>query len=267
MTERADQLILNYVSAAADAAHGVLRADQRLDFSRRLRARIEQERQGSQSARDVAKVLARFGDPQALVAREARRLAEGQAAEQEPEAPAQFPKIRDDPGLPPGVAKSVKLAQDRLSRRPGRGMPLAGLRRAVMSSANPMTTEGRDAGTIVKEHPRETLAMALLLVAALMVPFNLPSVAIFTVPIIIWAIGTVIVLLSDSWTWRDRLLGTSAPILGYSVGGVLIGGLRVGATAGFERFFTEFFNVSGIMFMIGAGLGVVLLAYRLFNVS
>ncbi|MFD9950307.1 hypothetical protein ACFWYW_18205 [Nonomuraea sp. NPDC059023] len=256
------------MSAAADAAHGVLRADQRLDFSRRLRARIEQERQGSQSAREVAKVLARFGDPQALVAREARRLAEGQqAGEREPEPTSAFPKIRDDPGLPPGAAKSIKLAQDRLSRRPGRGMPLAGLRRAVMSGANPMTTEGRDAGTIVKEHPRETLAMALLLVAALLVPFNLPSVAIFTVPVIIWAIGTVIVLLSDDWTWRDRLLGTSAPILGYSVGGVLIGGLRVSATAGFERFFTEFFNVSGIMFMIGTGLGVVLLAYRLFNVS
>ncbi|MFC7102558.1 hypothetical protein ACFQQB_20145 [Nonomuraea rubra] len=68
--------MLNYVSKAADAAHGVLRADQRLDFAKRLRARIEVERHGSQSAREVAKVLARFGDPAALVEREARRLAE-----------------------------------------------------------------------------------------------------------------------------------------------------------------------------------------------
>ncbi|MFI6295769.1 hypothetical protein ACIBEJ_29520 [Nonomuraea sp. NPDC050790] len=255
------------MSKAADAAHGVLRADQRLDFSRRLRARIEQERHGSQSAREVAKVLARFGDPRALVDREARRLAEARKEQEEPESTARFPQIRDDPGLPPGAARSIRLAQDRLARRPGRGMPLAGLRRAAMSSANPMSTEGRDAGTIVKENPRETIAMLLLLVAALLVPFNLPPVAIFAVPVVVWAIGTVIVLISESWTWRDRLLGTSAPILGYTVGGVLVGGLRVGASAGFDRFFTEFFNVSGIMFMIGTGLGVILLAYRLFNVS
>ncbi|MEU1388741.1 MULTISPECIES: hypothetical protein [unclassified Nonomuraea] len=75
MIERADQMVLNYVSRAADAAHGVLRPDQRLDFARRLRARIEAERRGSQDARDVAKVLTRFGDPVALVEREARRLA------------------------------------------------------------------------------------------------------------------------------------------------------------------------------------------------
>ncbi|MGW4793688.1 hypothetical protein ACWEPC_14935, partial [Nonomuraea sp. NPDC004297] len=75
MIERADQLVLNYVSKAADAAHGVLRADQRLDFAGRLRARVEAERRGSQDAREVAKVLARFGDPVELVEREARRLA------------------------------------------------------------------------------------------------------------------------------------------------------------------------------------------------
>ncbi|WP_157249118.1 hypothetical protein [Nonomuraea typhae] len=274
--ERADQLILNYVSKAADAAHGVLSADQRLDFAKRLRARIEHERRGSQNAREVVRVLERFGDPAALVAREAHRLAERDRApdgtavlprvDGTPGA-AHFPTIRDDAELPRSAAQHVRLARDRLSRRPGRGMPLAGLRRAVMSSANPMTTEGRDAVTIAREHPRETVAMALLLVAALMVPFNLPAVAIFRVPVIIWAIGAVIVLVSDSWTLRDRLMGIGAPIVGYGLGGVVVGGLRVGSEAGFDRFFTEFFNVSGIMFMIGAGIGVVLLAYRLFNVS
>lgn len=268
--ERADQLILNYVSKAADAAHGVLTPDQRLDFAKRLRARIEQERHGSQNARAVAKVLARFGDPAALVERERRRLAAPR--DDEPAAAAHprtavFPQIRDDPALPPGVSLHRRLAEERLARRPGRGMPLAGLRRAVMAGANPMTTEGRDAGTIVKEHPRETLALGLLVLAALLVPFNLPAVAIFRVPVLVWALGALLVVISDSWALRDRLAGAGAPIFGYAVGGVVVGGLRVGGEAGVDRFFTEFFNVSGIMFMIGAVLGVILLAYRLFNVS
>src|SRR5690606_39490419 len=61
--ERADQMILNYVSKAADAAHGVLSPEQRADFARRLRARIEAERRAGDGAGDVARLLARFGDP------------------------------------------------------------------------------------------------------------------------------------------------------------------------------------------------------------
>ncbi|MEQ4717393.1 hypothetical protein [Nonomuraea sp. B19D2] len=304
MIERADQLVLNYVSRAADAAHGVLRADQRLDFAKRLRARIEVERRGSQNAREVSKVLARFGDPVALVEREARRLAEagvptkrdpaagvaGAAAETPPQraaAPEQrpgtlesgsalrqeagstmrFPTIVDDGDVPPGVQAYRRIAQESLGRRPGRGLPFAGLRRVAMRSANPMATGGRDARTIVKEHSRETAAMAILVVAALLLPFDLPPVAIFEVPVLVWAAGAVIVLFSESWNLRDKLLGIGAPLLGYSVGGVLVGGLRVGSEPGLQAFFTQFYDVSGTMFMIGTGLGVVWLAYRLLDVS
>jgi len=48
---------------------------------------------------------------------------------------------------------------------------------------------------------------------------------------------------------------------------VVIGGLRVGAEAGWDAFLTEFWSVSGVMFMLGTGLGVVWLAYRLLDVS
>ncbi|MFI7634883.1 hypothetical protein [Nonomuraea sp. NPDC049400] len=309
MIERADQLVLNYVSRAADAAHGVLRADQRLDFAKRLRARIEVERRGSQNAREVSKVLARFGDPVALVEREARRLAEagvptkrdpaagvagagaGAAAggppqvstaapEQRPGTPEsgsvlrqesgstmRFPTIVDDGDVPPGVQAYRRIAQESLGRRPSRGLPFAGLRRMAMSSANPMATGGRDARTIVKEHSRETAAMVILVVAALLLPFDLPPVAIFEVPVLVWAAGAVIVLFSESWNLRDKLLGIGAPLLGYSVGGVLVGGLRVGSEPGLQAFFTQFYDVSGTMFMIGTGLGVVWLAYRLLDVS
>ncbi|WP_103962783.1 hypothetical protein [Nonomuraea solani] len=279
MIERADQLVLNYVSKAADAAHGVLRADQRLDFAKRLRARIEAERHGSQNAREVAKVLARFGDPAALVEREVRRLAEAgvatrrEAAGAPPEVAPRgtgstlsFPAIVDDHGAPPGVRAYRRIAQERVSRRQeGRGLPFAGLRRAAMFSANPMATGGRDARTLIKEHPRDTAAMVILVVAALLVPFDLPPLAIFQVPVVVWAAGAALVLFSDTWTVRDKIIGIGAPLLAYSVGGVLIGGLRVGTEAGLQAFITQFFDVSGTMFMIGTGLGVVWLAYRLLD--
>ncbi|SEU43492.1 hypothetical protein SAMN05421811_121165 [Nonomuraea wenchangensis] len=270
--ERADQLVLNYVSRAADAAHGVLRSEQRLDFARRLRARIEAEVGGSENPRTVAKVLDRFGDPAALVAREARRLTEsapeaaacGSRAGLGPEGTRRFPAIRDDtaPAHPPRRA-----GQHRVSRPTSLGLPFAGLRRVAMSTANPMATGGRDARTVVKEHPRETAALVILVVAALLVPFGLPPLAIFPVPLVVWAAGTAVVLLSESWEVRDRFLGAGAPLLGYVVGGVLVGGLRVGAEPGFDTFMTAFWAVSGTMFMIGTGLGVVWLAYRLLDLD
>ncbi|KAB8191418.1 hypothetical protein FH608_029580 [Nonomuraea phyllanthi] len=299
MIGRADQLVLNYVSRAADVAHGVLRADQRLDFTRRLRARIEEERGGSQNAREVSKVLARFGDPAALVEREARRLAAagvptkrdfpakadaaGAAPSHDPAgagagaaaaggheaagATLRFPTIVDDGEVPPGVRAYRRIAEESLDGRRSRGMPFAGLRRMAMSSANPMATGGRDARTLLKEHTRDVAAMAILVVAALLLPVDLPPVAIFEVPVLVWALGAVVVLFSESWRARDKLIGIGAPLLGYSVGGVLLGGLRVGGEPGLQAFFTQFYDVSGTMFMIGTGLGVVWLAYRLLDVS
>ncbi|MGA4993639.1 hypothetical protein [Nonomuraea bangladeshensis] len=289
MRERADQLVLNYVSRAADAAHGVLRSEQRLDFARRLRARIEAEVGGSENPRAVAKVLDRFGDPAALVEREAHRLATTETATGPgpgsgpatgaglasgpaatgapgtglgPGGTRRFPAIRDDTLHAPHRA-----GQQRGSRSTGLGLPFAGLRRVAMSTANPMATGGRDARTVVKEHPREIGALVILVAAALLVPFGLPSLAIFPVPLVVWAAGTAVVLLSESWEARDRFLGAGAPLLGYAVGGVLVGGLRVGAEPGFDTFMAEFWAVSGTMFMIGTGLGVVWLAYRLLDLT
>ncbi|MGW0806492.1 hypothetical protein [Nonomuraea sp. NPDC002799] len=311
MIERADQLVLNYVSKAADAAHGVLRADQRLNFARRLRARIEAERNGNQNVRQVSKVLARLGDPVALVQREARRLAEegvatvsGPAAARAPETrpvpeappasqappvaatrpapeafPAasggvrgvgstlRFPSIVDDRDPAPGARSPRRPAQGSRGGQAARGMPFAGLRRAAMSSANPMATGGRDARTVVKEHPRDTAALVILVVAALLVPFDLAPVAIFPVPVLVWATGTVLVLFSDSWRARDKLAGAAAPLLGYSAGGAVIGGLRVGTEPGVQAFVTQFYDVSGTMFMIGTVLGVMWLGYRLLDLS
>jgi hypothetical protein len=134
-----------------------------------------------------------------------------------------------------------------------------------MFSANPMATGGRDARTVVKDHPRETAALVILVVAALLVPFNLPAVAIFRVPVMVWALGAILVMAGDTWTLRDRLIGVCAPLLGYTAGGVVVGGLRVGDQPGLQAFMLQFFNVSGVMFMIGTGAGVAWLVYRLLD--
>ncbi|MGW0484705.1 hypothetical protein [Nonomuraea sp. NPDC003214] len=254
MMERADQLILNYVSKAADAAYGVLRPEQRLDFTRRLRARIEEERGGSQNARDVARVLARFGDPAALVEREARRLADASAP-----SPASPPPPPPPPGAGTGAARSGTTAA--LPRVVDDAVPpgVAHHRRVARTAASTV------ARTVVKDHPREAAALVVLVVAALLVPFGLPAVAIFRPPAIAWGVAVALVMSSETWTLRDRLIGAGAPVLGYTAGGVVVGGLRVGDRPGLEAFVLEFFDTSGIMFMIGAGAGVCWLFLRLLD--
>ncbi|MFI7467009.1 hypothetical protein [Nonomuraea sp. NPDC049646] len=243
-------MVLNYVSRAADAAHGVLRPDQRLDFARRLRARIEAERRGSQDARDVAKVLTRFGDPVALVQREARRLAT-------PPAPPTAALPATLPAAPPAAPPAPRTADLPVTSP---APPTADL------SATPPAAGRRRAGSVVRGQPRDIAALVVLALAALLVPVGLPAVAIFQVPVLVWAAGAAVVLFSDTWTAGDKLAGAGAPLFGYTVGGVLVGGLQA-AGPGLAAFVARFFEVSGVMFMIGTALGVAWLAYRLLDLS
>lgn len=112
--ERADQLVLEYVSKVADAAHGVLRTDQRLDFVGRLRIRIEEERRGSADLATVRKVIARFGDPGVLLQREVQRLAAGEqeAARHSRERPAPGPSRAPRPASRGGPPAGRPAAAD-----------------------------------------------------------------------------------------------------------------------------------------------------------
>jgi hypothetical protein len=76
MSARSEQLVLDYLSHAADAARGTLRSDERTRFVAALRLSIEQQRRatGAVEPADVRRVLATFGDPKVLVACERRRL-------------------------------------------------------------------------------------------------------------------------------------------------------------------------------------------------
>lgn len=262
VTERADQLVLNYVSRAADAAHGVLRSDQRLAFSRRLRARIEEERRGRESLRETAKVLATFGDPVALVEREARRLAEAGVPTRG--TAREGPPTREWPPTRVGGAGVTRGAGVVRAADVARAVDVAGPAGVARGAG---VSRGAGGGTLVGEHPREVAALVVLVVAALLVPFEPPSLAIFPVPLVVWAAGSVLVLFGENWQMVDRIVGIGAPIVGYTAGGVIVGGLRMGADAGLGELVRQFFDVSGTMFMIGTVLGIVWLGYRLLVLS
>lgn len=282
MRERADQLVLDYVSRVADAAHGVLRTEQRLELVQRVRARVERERGGSTDPRRVAKMLTRMGPPEHLVEQEVRRLA-GTAAGDAGGAAAgggsavtvrarpavdleSYPFVVDDATdrPPPGVFERRRLGRRVMIMSATRRAPFAWLRRIAMAVGNPMATDGRDARTIVLNHRRETLGVLLLVVAGLLVPFRPGSVAIFPVPLLVWAVAALVVLTGTAWDLRDRLIGIFAPLVGYVAGGAVVGGLRA-PDLGIASLLGSFHEAAGAMFIIGAAAGVCRLGFRLLN--
>jgi hypothetical protein len=144
---------------------------------------------------------------------------------------------------------------------------MARVRRAALAGANPRAADGRDAHTILVNDRREVAGMALLVLSALLIPFPLPYVAIFPIPVLVWAVGALTLLACEGWIFKDRLTGLLAPIAAYLIGGVVLGAIKAPETpgAGLQAFIDSFWHVSGLMFMLGAGGGVFWLAYRLFN--
>ncbi|MEZ0075212.1 hypothetical protein [Planotetraspora sp. GP83] len=265
--ERADQLVLEYVSRVADAAHGRLRPDQRLDFVRRLRERVEQERGGSDDARHVKKVIARFGPPTALVDREIRRLAAAHEAAQpiEERSTAVIPVVVDaGPSVPPPPERRRLLTAG-----PGmtviRGKAAVRARAAARGTAgSPRAARRREVAAALLSHRRETLAMALLAVAGLLIPFRFAAVAIFPVPALVWALGALTVLACEAWSFNDRMIGLSTPVVAYLAGGTLLAAARAGS-GDIQSFLAAFHSVSGVLFVLGSAAGVFWLAHRLLN--
>ncbi|MFI6452073.1 hypothetical protein ACIBF6_10990 [Streptosporangium amethystogenes] len=413
MIERADQLVLDYVSKAADAAQGVLQPRQRIDFVAVLRRRIDAERAGTDDPAAVERVLARFGDPTALVRRELRRLgvqprsraagvvtpalplaaptpddpapgsdpadsgaagreardfgetapgdlgvpaprrpvrghpyastgvrpdatepapgdpgpsaarvsgrrdpddgpgdgpgggsgggedsvdewedivegdppteeippirepspreaqeAPPEAREASPAVPATSGTARPEdtgsrPQLPPGVVRGMREAAELLAGRrvPGqRGWPR---RRSPARSREDVAPGARDTRTILLSHRRETVGLGLLALAGLLIPIPFPPIAIFRIPVLVWAVAVLVVIACQSWHTSDKVLGTAAPIVSYTLGGGLVAFVRARNDLG--TVVDEFFGISGLMFLLGAAWGVFWLAYRLLD--
>ena len=102
------------------------------------------------------------------------------------------------------------------------------------------------------------------IVTALLVPFRLPYVAIFPVPLLVWAVAALVVLSGIAWDMRDRVIGGVAPLVGYCVGGAVVGGLRA-PDLGLDTLIAAFHEAAGAMFIIGTAIGACWLGFRLLN--
>jgi hypothetical protein len=190
MTEHADQIVLEYLSRANDVAYRYLGSRERVDFMTRLRKRIEEHRAAAGGATEpaqVRKVLARFGDPEALVRRELRRLDEAGAehATAPPVEPAR-PARGAEPAHHP--AGQVEPAGPAGSPRP---------------VGSPASADGgaADLETLFLRQPVEVGAIALLGVGGLLLPVPL------------WLFGAVAGVLSRVWTTREKVTGLLMPVL------------------------------------------------------
>ncbi|WP_440103488.1 hypothetical protein [Streptosporangium sp. H16] len=166
-------------------------------------------------------------------------------------------------GLPPGVAKGMREAEERLARKQARNRPDWLRRRRPVRSREDVVPGTQDARTILLGHRRETIGMALLALAGLLIPFPLAPIAIFAIPVLVWAVAALVVIACENWHTSDKALGLAAPIVSYSLGGGLVALVRARNDLG--TVVDEFFTISGLMFMLGTAWAVFWLAYRLLN--
>ncbi|MFI6511732.1 hypothetical protein ACIBCT_29355 [Streptosporangium sp. NPDC050855] len=167
------------------------------------------------------------------------------------------------PGMPPGVARGIREAEERLARKQSRARPGLLRRNRPPRSREDIVPGTQDARTILLGHRLETVGMALLTLAGLLIPFPFAPIAIFTVPVLVWAVGAVVVVACQAWLPADKVIGIVSPMLSYTLGGGLVALVRARGDIG--RVVEEFFTISGLMFLLGTAWGVFWLTYRLLN--
>lgn len=196
MTPQAEQLVLNYLSSVGQASYGYLTARRRSAYLVELRSRIDQACGGSAGSEEVQRVLAGFGTPEELVVRECAEAPEGE---------------EDGDGATDDNAGAPRHA-DR-EPPPWRGGPDHGL----FGGAGVTAVRGR-AGEASRE------ALAGLASAARMYPPEVFAIGIYLVSVLIgevalvWAVGAVLVILSDVWTRRDKGVAVAVPLAATAVG-------------------------------------------------
>lgn len=194
MTQRSEQLVLDYLSEVGLVLHGRLTARERTAYLADLRARIDARRAalpggGPEAVRGI---LLSLGTPRDLVEREitGRNL-----------------DIEDEELIPPKPRHADRPPP------PWRGGPSGGLRGLL---EGPGSTEmrlvgraPRETGTLrglvlcLRHHPAELVALALLLIS---VPWGWGLS-------FVWVLGAAFVLLSRVWDVRDKWIAVLAPLL------------------------------------------------------
>ncbi|WP_148046349.1 hypothetical protein [Halostreptopolyspora alba] len=195
MTPRGEQLVLNYLSAVGQASYGYLTARRRAAYLTELRSRIDQACDGT-NPDEVRRVLASFGTPEELLARE---------CSEDPDDEENGDGATDDSSGAPRHA-------DR-EPPPWRGGPDRGLFGGRGATAVRDRSGGAPRGALLglasaaRAYPPEVFAISVYLVSALV-----GEVAL------VWAVGAALVILSDVWTRRDKGVAVAVPLVATAIG-------------------------------------------------
>ncbi|WP_304452051.1 hypothetical protein [Nocardiopsis sp. YSL2] len=236
MTQRSEQLVLDYLSEVALLLHGRASARERTAYLTAVRSRIESRRAAAgRDEETVRRILLGLGTPEDLVERDfgGRDL-----------------DLEDDEMIPPKPRHADRPPP------PWRGGPSHGLLsllegpgRTEMSVGERSRTAGglRGLAVVVRHHGPEAAALGLLL---LTVPWgwNLAFV---------WVLSAALIALSRVWTARDKWIGLGLPLLGCAIAMAL----WPGEAKFVDRYIQESLPATGV---IGLGLASLVSVFLLY---
>ncbi|MCY9786038.1 hypothetical protein KIK06_19285 [Nocardiopsis sp. EMB25] len=236
MSQRSEQLVLDYLSEVGLILHGRMTARERTAYLADLRSRIDARRAaGGDPGPDAAReVLRSFGTPKDLV----RRECEGRDLD-----------IQDDELIPPQPAQANREPP------PWRGGPNRGLMALLDGTGRPEAdTSGasrtgpvRGVALVVRACPGEAAALGLML---LTVPWRWDLA-------FVWVLAAALIVLSRVWSTRDKWVGVGLPVVSCAVAMLLWDG----EAKFIDRYIQESLPATGV---IGLGLACLVCVFYLY---
>ncbi|WP_028650028.1 HAAS signaling domain-containing protein [Nocardiopsis sp. CNT312] len=236
MSQRAEQLVLDYLSEVGLALHGRLSPRERTEYLAGLRKRIDARRSalgdpGPEGVRDILRV---FGSPQDCV----RQACGGRALD-----------LEDDDLIPPMPAHAVRVPP------PWRGGPNNGLMRLLDGpgggNARPHRAQRhgglRGLSLTLRTHTSEAVALGLMLLA---VPWGLGLT-------FLWVLSAALVVLSRVWGTADKWIGVGLPLAACAVAMLLWNG----EAKFIDVYIARSLPATGV---IGIGLGSLVCVFHLY---
>lgn len=245
MTQRSEQLVLDYLSEVGPMLHGRMTAKERTAYLLSVRSRIDERRAatGKDDVDTVRGILRGLGTPQDLVEREL--MGHDLDIEDDELIP---PKPRHAERPPPPWRGGPSRGLISLLEGPGQTDMNIGDSRPNRSDRGGRGSGGlRGAAAVVRHHPSEAVALLLLLLTG---PWwwNLAF---------LWVLGAVLILLSQVWAHRDKWIGVGLPLLACMVAMALWTGDAKFA----DQYIQESLPATGV---IGLGLASVVCALYLY---
>ena len=193
MTQRTEQLVLDYLSDVGLALHGRVPAKERTAYLTSLRARIDERREAADAddVDTVRRILRGFGAPEHIVEEELT----GKAID-----------LEDDEMIP------TKPRHADRPPPPWRGGPSQGLLSLLEGpSQTDMRMDGRTGRRpgvtrksllLVRHHAPEAVALLMFVLSG-----------VWWDVAFLWVLGAVLLLLSQVWKAREKWIGVGLPLL------------------------------------------------------